>query len=250
MGEIFAVMSGKGGVGKSTVAANTAACFEKSGKKVLLFDADLCLRNLDIILGLTDSTVWDIEDVFKGRCAFEDAVLSAGKHKNLFLLKAPAVPVNDTEKITDFIVETALSNKDSYDFIIIDCPSGLNAEIRKFMRRGIGTILVTTPDFTAISDASRTAEAAYKAGAGDVKLIINRINALMIKKDFAPNFDEIIDGTHTQLLGLIPDDPRIGAYANRGILVSDLRKSFSKKAFENISNRLLNIDTELYEFWK
>lgn len=250
MSRLTVVASGKGGVGKTTLAANLAACLAKRGKKVIAFDCDVYLKNLDIVFGVQNSHIWDIGDVFEGRCKLEDAVIKAGDSDNLFLVAGPLRATENPQGLTDFILKTAkefLANGE-YDHIILDCPSGAGHGIEEYFIRGSHVIVVATPDLTSIHDAQITAAAAYAAGA-DVSLVVNRIRAKSVEDGTSPDMDEIIDSVGIKLLGLIPEDGKTSEALNAGKLITDIKRSRSKKSYANIAARVDGEFTELYRFW-
>ncbi|MDF2686646.1 MAG: minD, partial [Clostridia bacterium] len=241
--------SGKGGVGKTTVTANIAACLDKLNKKVLLIDADLRLKNLDIILGLSEKTVFDIEDLFLNRCSFEKTLINHPLHNNLFFISGPLKLSSDISLLFNFIINLANLQVKNFDYILIDCPSGIGVALEEMAKNTVKMIVVATPDLPSVRDAEKTAELAYRKKLFDVRLIVNRIRPNLIRRGLAPDIDNIIDSTSIRLLGLIPEDVRVIINANKGILLTDLKKSRAKTAFENIAARIDGNDVELYKFW-
>lgn len=249
MSNIFLIASGKGGVGKTTVTANIAACLDKLNRKVLLFDADLRLKNLDIVLGLSDKTVFDIEDLYLQRCSFEKVIINHPLHNNLFFIPGPLKLISESTLLYNFIINLAFSQSKNFDYILIDCPSGIGTALNEMAKKSVKMIVVATPDLPSVRDAEKTTELAYEKGIYDIKLIVNRIRPGLIKKGLAPDIDNIIDNTSVRLLGLVPEDVRVIINANTGVLLSDLKRSRAKTAFENISSRIDGNDVDLYKFW-
>ncbi len=217
------------------------------GKRVLLIDSDINLSNLDIIMGIQDKVLFDTSDVFNQRCNFEKAVIKI--NENLDFISGAIRPYDNTENTVEGICETAKTQKDNYDIIIIDCPSGIGFTVKSLAKISNASIVITTPDITAIRDAGRAAALIYGERTDDVRLIVNRVKPKLIEKGLAPDIDEIIDNTEVRLLGLIPEDIKIQVYANKGILVSDIKRSVSGKAFENIAQRISGNNVPLYKFW-
>lgn len=247
MGRIITVISGKGGVGKSTFSANVSVYLSKIGKRVLLIDSDINLSNLDIIMGIQDKVLFDASDVSTQRCSFEKAVIKVDE--NLDFISAAIKAYNDTEATVSSICETAKQQKENYDIIIIDCPSGIGYTVKSLAKISNASIVITTPDITAIRDAGRAASLIYGERTEDVRLVVNRVKPKLIEKGLAPDIDEIIDNTEVRLLGLIPEDIKIQVYANKGVLVPEIKKSVSAKAFENIAHRISGNNVPLYKFW-
>lgn len=249
MGNIILIASGKGGVGKTTVTANIAACLDKLNKKVLLIDADLRLKNLDIVLGLSEKTIFDIEDLFLKRCSFDKVLINHPLHNNLFFISGPLRLSVDIKLLFNFIINLAFTQSKNFDYILIDCPSGIGAALEEMTLKDVKMIIVATPDLQSVRDAEKTAELSYGKKLSDVRLIVNRIRPGLIKRGLAPDIDNIIDSTSIRLLGLIPEDVRIIINANSGILLTDIKRSRAKTAFENITARIDGKDVELYKFW-
>lgn len=248
MGRIITIVSGKGGVGKSTFSANIAANLALMSKKTLLVDADIIMSNLDIIMGIQDRVLFSASDIVNGRCDRNKAIIKDVLPNLDFLSGAMSIHDEQT-RIVSGICELLKDVKDKYDIILIDCPSGIDLTVKSLAKVSNASIVVTTPDITAIRDAGRIASMIYGEKTSDVRLVVNRVRPKLIEKGLAPDIDEIIDNTEVRLLGLIPEDLKIQIYANKGILTPDVKKSLSRKAFENIAFRIMGNDVPLYKFW-
>ncbi len=247
MSRVILIASGKGGVGKTTLTANLAGALSRF-HRVLAIDGDVEMCNLDIVLGMRRNRVLDSEDLFSGRCSVEQVVCTHPKHENLSLLFAPfhlELPESDFySALRRFVLE----QRSLYDFILIDCPSGIGAALRCLADMRFELIIVATPDATSVSDGEKTAAFAFSVGMTSVRLVVNRIRTDLIRKGAAPNIDEIMDGVCLPLLGLIPDDDRIIAAQNEGVLLMDVSRAKVRRAFENISRRIEGKETEFYHF--
>lgn len=243
MGQIYLVASGKGGVGKTTLTANIAACLAKSGNKVLCFDADLNLRNFDILMNKQDEAVFDIQDMFLERCDFEKAVLEHDEIPGLFFIPAPSYVQSPISELYDFILKTAGEKASEYDFIFIDCPAGLGS-VSKLMTKDIILLLVATPDISSVRSAEKVSVISYEAGARS-RLIVNKVRPDFIKKKLAPNIDEIIDDTTVRLIGIVPEDEKILKTAAKNSLICLEKRGQALTAIENISARLCGADVPL-----
>ena len=155
MGKIIAVVSGKGGTGKTTFTANIGFALASMGKRVLCLDCDITLRNLDLALGLSDSALMDFSDVLSARCTLEEAVVSHHKYPSLFLLAAPLAFGSltvDREQVKNLMEQI----KESFDFCLVDAPAGLGQGFRMATQEADQVAVLTTPDGTAVRDAQRT----------------------------------------------------------------------------------------------
>ena len=250
MGKLIVVASGKGGVGKTTLTANLAACLAERGKRVLAIDCDVYLKNLDIVFGMSDDHIWDSGDVYSQRCTVDDAIVHVNGKERLYLLPAPLRAPDDADGLSEFLLNTAkkLLDDNEYDYVVMDCPSGIGRGVNCFFERGSHVIVVATPDVTSIHDAERVAAVAYSKNA-EVSLVVNRVRAKAIENGSAPNIDDIIDRVSVKLLGLIPEDSKTAEALNAEKLVIDTKRARSKRAYINIAARTDGEFTELYKFW-
>lgn len=206
MGETIAVASGKGGVGKTSIVAGLATCLAVMGKRVLCIDSDIGLRNLDIVLGLSDKTSLDFADVLRGDCTLDRATVSHGEVRNLFLLNAPlSLPDTDDTKFSSI---TGEANK-IYDYVFIDCAAGLGRSLRMSAIAADRAIVVTTPDMTSLRDGARTAEIFEEYSVKKIGLVVNRVRLRLLTKENSPNIDDAMDTVGIPLLGIVPEDERV-----------------------------------------
>ncbi len=247
MGKVFLIASGKGGVGKTTVTANVAAALSEK-HRVLVIDGDLDLSNLDMAFGLRNRHVYDLQDLYYRNCSFEDALLSVPGYPNLFALFAPLRREVPVVTLLKFLRDLAEKKRKVFDYVFIDCPAGIGPTLEVFADPRYETLMVTTPDRTAISDGERTADYLFRNRTGRVRLIVNRVRPSLIKKNRAPDIDDIIDTTSLQLIGLIPEDVGIICAGNGDRLAYDVPKLRSKRAFRNIAQRITGQSVELDNF--
>ena len=234
MGQVITVASGKGGVGKSTIAAGLCASLAHAGKRVLAIDADAGLRNLDLILGLEDEAVYDLADVLGGRRRLSDALIRHEALGALFFLAAPLSA--DDPHLTEAALRSLIAHTgNAFDYIIIDSPSGLGPWARHTAAVCDRLLLVTTPDPTAI----RATACASQVLGGKQQLIINRIDPKPVREGVLPDMDTIIDTVAVPLIGLVPEDRQAvwGKGEAAGI------------AMQNIALRLDGKQKPLYRFW-
>ena len=235
MGELIAILSGKGGTGKTSVCAGVATALAELGENVLCIDCDVGLRNLDISLGLADSGALSFLDICSGGYSLEQ-VAAHPEYPSLFFLTAPITCTADSidQKAFSAMLQSVRSR---FDYIFLDAPAGIDAGFRMAASRADRVILVTGADPAAVRDASRTGDLLMSMGKRNIRLIINRINRRMIS-NMSITMDDIMDDTGLPLLGLVPDDPSVtlAAALNQPLLLSG--HSSAAKACRAIAKRI------------
>lgn len=230
MGKVFAVTSGKGGVGKSTVSVGLALAFSDLGKKVLLVDMDEGLRCLDLMLGVDDSTVFDLSDILMGK-DISDAVYQVKNRKNLYLIPAPArIGLIDAYSFTKFAGEIA----DKYDTVIFDFPAGIDFSLYGCLPAGTLFLTVAAPDPVTVRDAATVSRMLSEIGCYS-KLIINRFEYRLSRNQIFKNIDEIIDTSGLQLIGIVPKSEALVLFSVKHTLKP---KENAANAFLRIAKRL------------
>ena len=241
MSEVIVITSGKGGVGKTTTSANLGAGLAKHDKKVVLIDADIGLRNLDVVMGLENRIVYDLVDVIDGNCRLEAALIKDKRYPTLYLL--PAAQTKDKTAVNpDQMIELCNALKDSFDYIIIDCPAGIEQGFKNAIAGADRAIVVTNPEVGAIRDADRIVGLLESSGLRSPLLILNRIRPEMVKRGDMMDLDDVTDILAIDVLGVVPDDESIVAYTNRGEPCVGDEKSFAGQAFRDIVRRILGED--------
>lgn len=241
MGEVIVVTSGKGGVGKTTTTANIGTGLVSMGYKVVMVDADIGLRNLDVVLGLENRIVYDIVDVTAGNCRLRQALIKDKRLEGLHLL--PAAQTKDKTAVTpDQMRDLCEELKSEFDYILIDCPAGIEQGFRNAIAGAEKAIVVTTPEVSAVRDADRIIGLLEAAELREPGLIINRIRPRMVRQGDMMSIDDIIDILAVDLLGVIPEDEMIVITTNRGEAVVLDQNSRSGQAYRNITRRLLGED--------
>lgn len=238
VGEAIVVTSGKGGVGKTTTSANIGTALCLSGKKVCLVDADIGLRNLDVVLGLDNRIIYDLIDVAEGHCRVSQALIKDKRFECLFLL--PAAQTKDKSAINpDQFKQIVEELKQDYDYVIIDCPAGIEQGFKNAVSGADEAIVVTTPEISAVRDADRIIGLLEQEGLNSPKLIINRIRNHMMKNGEALDVDEVCHVLSIELLGIVADDDEVIKHANKGEPVALNPNSRASLAYRNISRRIL-----------
>lgn len=237
---VIVITSGKGGVGKTTATANLGMSIARLGYKVALIDADIGLRNLDLLLGLENRILYTAIDILEGQCRLNQALIRDKRWKNLALLAISKnrQRYNVTKKNMDNLVESISSF--GYEFILIDCPAGIDIGFINAISPAQEAIIVTTPEITAIRDADRVAGLLEANNIYNAKLLVNRVKPDMIQKNHMMSVKDVQEMLGIPLLGAIPDDNNVIISTNRGeplVLQKDL--ALSGIAFENAARRLI-----------
>ena len=246
MGEVIVITSGKGGVGKTTTTANLGAALALKGKKVALVDTDIGLRNLDVVMGLENRIVYDIVDVVEEKCKLRQALIKDKRFNDLFLL--PAAQTRDKSAINEEQMKELIGKlKDEFDYILIDCPAGIEQGFKNAIAGANRAIVVTTAEISAIRDADRIIGLLEASEIKNPELIINRIRPSMVKKGEMMDVEDIVDLLSIDLIGVVPDDEYIITQTNKGEPVVIKDKSPSGKAYLEIARRILgeNIDVTI-----
>lgn len=238
MGEVIVITSGKGGVGKTTTTANLGAGLALLGKKVVLIDTDIGLRNLDVVMGLENRIVYDIVDVVEGTCRLKQALIKDKRFDGLYLL--PAAQTRDKSAVTPAqMVKLCNELRDEFDFIIIDCPAGIEQGFKNAIAGADKAIVVTTPEVSAVRDADRIIGLLEANEIRNPKLLVNRVRQDMVKRGDMMSIEDIIDILAIELIGVVPDDENIIISTNKGEPAVTDNKSQAGQAYRNITRRVL-----------
>ncbi len=238
--QIIVVTSGKGGVGKTTTTASLGAALALKGKRTLVVDADIGLRNLDVILGLENRIVFNLVDVAKNICKPSQAIIKSKKSNNLFLL--PASQTDDKDVVTEEEVKKVLDQfRREYNFILVDSPAGIEQGFKNACAAADKALIVTTPEIPAIRDADRVVGLLSARGI-DCNLIINRLDPNMVKRGDMLSVADVQDILGIDLIGVVERDENIIVAANCGEPVVYNPKAKAAKAFSDIAGRLCGED--------
>lgn len=237
MSQVIVVTSGKGGVGKTTTSANIGTALNLLGHKVVLLDADIGLRNLDVVMGLENRIVYDLVDVVEGRCRLKQALIKDKRYEGLFLL--PAAQTRDKDAVSpEQMKKLCESLKEDFDYIIVDCPAGIEQGFKNAVAGADSAVVVTTPEVSAVRDADRIIGLLEANGITKSKLIINRVRMNMVKRGDMMAMEDVVEILAIDLLGVVPDDESIVITTNKGEPAVSDGHSLAGKAFRNIANRI------------
>lgn len=235
-GQCIAVVSGKGGTGKTSLVSSVGAALALAGRRVLCLDCDVGLRNLDLALGLADKALMDFSDVAQGRCPLDSAVVEHPKLPGLFLLTAPARsrgrPVTE-EEMKALLAEI----RERYDYCLLDSPAGLGAGFRLAACGADRCIVVTTADATSLRDAQHTVMELHRFPAGSLHLVVNRVRKKMLRQLHA-TIDDAIDRAGLPLLGVVPEDDALPLFLNQGLPLLPTGGQGASAAYRNIAKRI------------
>ncbi|MCO4743659.1 MAG: septum site-determining protein MinD [Proteobacteria bacterium] len=248
MAECIVITSGKGGVGKTTTSANLAVALALSGKRVTVVDADIGLRNLDVILGLENRIVYDLVHVIEGECKLKQALVRDKRVEGLYLL--PAAQTRDKNAVGPEDMKKLVQNlkDEGMDYIIIDCPAGIEQGFKNSIAGADRALIVTTPEVSAIRDADRIIGLVEAHELPEPKLLVNRYRASMVERGDMVNVEDILEILAIPMVGLIPDHEDIIISANRGTPAVFDEKSVVGAAYLRIADRIMGEDIPIPSF--
>lgn len=236
MGEIIVVTSGKGGVGKTTTTANIGVGLAKLDKKVVVIDTDLGLRNLDVVMGLENRIIYNLVDVIEGNCRLKQALIKDKRYNDLYLL--PSAQTKDKTAVSpEQMKKLTAELKDEFDYILLDCPAGIEQGFQNAVAGADRAIVVTTPEVSAIRDADRIIGLLEERKIKQIELLINRIRIDMVKRGDMMSVEDVAEILAIPLIGAIPDDESIVICTNQGEPVIG-QESIAGQAYVNICRRI------------
>ena len=248
MSEVIVITSGKGGVGKTTTTANVGTGLAMLNKKVVMIDTDIGLRNLDVVLGLENRIVYNLVDVVEEKCRIKQALIKHKKYDNLYLL--PSAQTRDKDSVTPEQMKKLIDElRNEFDYILLDCPAGIEQGFRNAIAGADRALVVTTPEVSAIRDADRIVGLLEANELRHIDLIINRLRVDMVKRGDMLSVDDVCDILSINLIGVVPDDEHIVISTNQGEpLVGS--NCLAGKAYECICQRILGEDVPLMDLDK
>lgn len=236
MCEVIVVTSGKGGVGKTTTSANVGTGLALLRKRVVLIDTDIGLRNLDVVMGLENRIVYNLVDVIEGTCRYRQALIKDKNTPNLFLL--PSAQTKDKSAVSPEQMRKLVDElRDEFDYVILDCPAGIEQGFQNAIAAADRAVVVTTPEVSAIRDADRIIGLLESNDISRIDLVVNRIRMDMVNRGEMMSIDDVVEILAIDLIGAIPDDENIVISTNQGQpLVGD--QSLAGQAYMNICKRI------------
>ena len=242
MSEVIVITSGKGGVGKTTTTANVGTGLAQMNKKVVLIDTDIGLRNLDVVMGLENRIVYNLVDVIEGNCRVKQALIKDKKYPELYLLPSAqtrdktAVTPEQMKKLTDEL-------REEFDYILLDCPAGIEQGFKNAIAGADRAIVVTTPEVSAIRDADRIVGLLEANELKNIHLVVNRLRMDMVKRGDMMSVKDVCEILAIPLIGAVPDDEHIVISTNQGEpLVGS--SCLAGQAYTNICKRILGEEVE------
>ena len=237
MSEVIVITSGKGGVGKTTTSANVGTGLAVLGKKTVLIDTDIGLRNLDVVMGLENRIVYNLVDVVEGNCRMKQALIRDKRYPNLYLL--PSAQTRDKTAVSPEQMKKLVDDlRDEFDYILLDCPAGIERGFQNAIAGAERALVVTTPEVSAIRDADRIIGLLEAADMGMIDLIVNRIRMDMVRRGDMMSMDDVMDILAVNVIGVVPDDESIVISTNQGEPLVGMG-SMAGQAYLNICRRLM-----------
>lgn len=246
MTRVYVVTSGKGGVGKTTVAANVGVAMAKLGKRVLCVDADIGLRNLDMILGLENRIVYDVLDVLEKRTDLNKALVKDKRGLPLWLLPANQTKNKDAIDIERWVeLLEGIKSSEEYDFVIIDSPAGIERGFQIAATPADTALVVVNPEVSSVRDADRVIGLLENMNKEEYFLVINRIKWDAVKKGEMLSVKDIVDILRAPLMGVIPEEKKLIDFTNRGEPIVLDESYDASKAMMDIARRMVGEDVPL-----
>ena len=236
--KVITITSGKGGVGKTTATANLSVALALLGQRVVAIDADIGLRNLDVLMGLENRIVYDIVDVTEGYCRLRQALIKDKRVSELYLL--PAAQSRDKTAVSpEDMIRLCNQLRNDFDIVLIDSPAGIEQGFRNAIAPADKTLIITTPNVAAVRDADRIIGLVEAEEKGPASLIINRLRPEMVRYGNMLTTEDVIEILAIDLIGLVPEDEAIVISTNKGVPIVLDNKAPASLAFHNIARRLL-----------
>ena len=242
MGRAIVITSGKGGVGKTTTTANLGAALAQLGHSVVLVDADIGLRNLDVVMGLENRIVYHLVDAVRGKCTPQKALIKDRRMDNLWIL--PASQTDDKDAVTPDEMRKLIGElRATHDFVLIDSPAGIEQGFKNAIAGADEAIVVATPEVSSIRDADRVVGL---LAAADVpaRLIVNRISPNLVKRGDMLSQADVIEILALELLGAVPLDDIVIATTIKGVPAVVEGKGVAARELTRVAKKLAGVEVE------
>lgn len=248
-GTVITITSGKGGVGKTTTVANLSAALTQLGQRVIAVDADMGLRNLDLVMGLENRIVFDLVDVAEGRCTLQQALVRDPRAEFLYLL--PAAQTRDKRDVTiEQMCTICRQLVTMADYVLIDSPAGIEHGFHTAVAPADRVLIVTTSDVSALRDADKVIYLLERDWRRQPGLVINRYNPRLVNSGEMRGIDDVLDILAIDLLGVVPEDERLMLSTDRGTPVAFDRRMYVRRAYENIARRIMGANVPLTDYYR
>lgn len=239
--KVVTITSGKGGVGKTTTTANLGIALARMDQKVVVIDADIGLRNLDIVMGLENRIVYDLVDIIEGRCKLRQALIKHKQFPELYLI--PAAQTRDKTAVSPAdMIQLTDQLRPEFDFILIDSPAGIERGFRNAVASADEVVIVTNPEVSAVRDADRVIGLLEAENKKAPRLILNRAKVDQIRKGEMLSAEDVTDILAIKLIGIVPEDDQVVPSSNSGVPITLNDNSRAGQAFRNIARRLMGED--------
>ena len=238
---VITITSGKGGVGKTTLTANLGVALALAGKRVVTIDADIGLRNLDVVMGLENRIVYDLVDVVEGRCRLRQATIRDKRLSELYLI--PAAQTRDKTAISPGdMIRLCDQLRPNYDYVLVDSPAGIERGFHNAVAPADEILVITTPEVAAVRDADRIIGLLEAKEKNTPQLIINRFKPDMVRRGDMLGTSDVIEVLAIELVGIVPEDEAIIISTNKGVPAALDEKALVGQAFRNIARRVMGED--------
>ena len=232
------ITSGKGGVGKTTATANLGVALALAGQRVVTIDADIGLRNLDVVMGLENRIVYDLVDVVEGQCRLRQAMIRDKRLSELYLI--PAAQTRDKTAVSpQDMIRVCDQLRPDFDYILVDSPAGIERGFQNAVAPADEILIVTTPEVSAVRDADRIIGLIEAEEKNSPQLIINRFKPDMVRRGDMLGTSDVIEVLAIELIGIVPEDESIIISTNKGVPAALDDKALAGQAFRNIARRIM-----------
>ena len=247
MSRIFTIMSGKGGVGKSTLSSALALYYARHGMKCALLDGDVGLRCADMMLGMQDSVVFDLGDLCNDGCTLEQALIPCPAEPNLTLLATPQL-MKPSELKAKEIAAVVRRIAKTQDIILLDAPAGIGRGLKNLLGADSTPVIVATPDEICVRDAERLGMLLTDRGEMHPGIVFNRVSRELVRKGLMLPPKALAEALDMPLMGILPESPAVYRALLQHRNPLDCGDPKAAEAFENIASRLLGADVPLPEY--